>query len=136
MIIEITEHLKIELVPSKEADGEPLLILSATEMGDQRIILFLNEALLLKDALAEAAVLLAEMEVQEPKMTAIEEMIAKEIREGGELKIVEQDGVRGVIFFAEPWEFLPFKDLGYDQTLGYYKLSLFPDVTDECASSA
>lgn len=64
MIINVTEHLKIELVPGKDAALEPLLILSATDTGYQRIILFLNEVLLLKDALTEAAVLLAEMDVQ------------------------------------------------------------------------
>ena len=64
----------------------------------------------------------------------VEKMIADYVN-SGMAKIVERDEQRGVVFLGDD-EFIPFDDLGYNSELGFYRLSLFPDVQNEAAEQS
>lgn len=59
----------------------------------------------------------------------IRQMIADYIRDTpNEAKLVN-DGL--AVVFRDENETIPLTDLGYNSKYGFYKLSLFPDVTNE-----
>lgn len=62
----------------------------------------------------------------------IEKMIVDFIREDGPAQCGFQGDEDGVMFLDEH-EFIPWSDLGYNSDLGFYRLSLFPDVENEAA---
>ena len=61
----------------------------------------------------------------------IEEHVAQAIAEGMPGRLVVQDGVPGVVFPDEN-KFIPFADLNYNPTYGYYEMSAFPDLARDC----
>lgn len=67
----------------------------------------------------------------------IQEMIEQHIQQYGTAAAVVAtvDDIEGVIFMDEG-EFIPFYDLGYNRELGFYRLSLFPDVQNEAGRPA
>jgi hypothetical protein len=52
-------------------------------------------------------------------------MISDYIQEGGMARLETVDGVGGVLFMDEG-EFIPWRDLGYNPTYGFYRLSHLP----------
>ncbi len=59
----------------------------------------------------------------------IREMITDYIRNTIDKAALVNDGL-AVVFYDEN-ETIPLTDLGYNSKLGFYKLSLFPDVENE-----
>ena len=64
----------------------------------------------------------------------IRQHVLRAIRSGLPARFDVQGAVSGVLFWDEG-EFIPLGDLGYNSTLGYYRLSAFPDALNECDSS-
>lgn len=75
--------------------------------------------------------LLAELLPPPDDRPTIEEHVAQAIAEGMPGRLVVQDGVPGVIFPDEN-KFIPFADLNYNSTYGYYEISGFPDLARDC----
>jgi hypothetical protein len=65
-------------------------------------------------------------------MKSIQKAIADYIAEGGGAVYATADGESGVVFTDEN-EFFAWEDLGLSKDLGFYRLSRFPDVANECA---
>lgn len=65
----------------------------------------------------------------------IRQHVLKAIYSGTPARIVVRDTVPGVQFDADDHEFIPLSDLGYNQALGYYRLSVFPGAISECDST-
>lgn len=61
----------------------------------------------------------------------IEVMIRKFVFEGGQACVIVENGDQAGVMFLDDMEFIPFADLGYNQQLGFYQLSAFPDVENE-----
>lgn len=60
----------------------------------------------------------------------IQDMISDYIQEGGMARLETVDGVGGVLFMDEG-EFIPWRDLGYNPTYGFYRLSHLPGVENQ-----
>lgn len=62
----------------------------------------------------------------------IQDLISDFIIDGGTAVVTVQDGQGGVLFTDEG-EFIPWRDLGYNVKLGFYRLSQFPDAENQSA---
>lgn len=60
----------------------------------------------------------------------IQDLISDYIQDSGMARLETVDGVRGVLFLDEN-EFIPWRDLGYNSTYGFYRLSHLPNVENE-----
>lgn len=56
----------------------------------------------------------------------IQQRIDQFITEGGAARVELRDGIDGVVFLDEN-EFIPFGDLDYNDKLGFFQISRFPD---------
>lgn len=63
----------------------------------------------------------------------IRDHIRKAIHEGLLAQFTQQNGRAGILFHDEG-EFIPFDDLNYNSTYGYYRLSQFPDLQRDCTN--
>lgn len=63
-------------------------------------------------------------------MQPIQEMIQDYIRDTGQAHLEHRNGYHGVVFHDED-EFIPLADLGYNQQIGFYRLSRFPDEENQ-----
>lgn len=64
-------------------------------------------------------------------MRHIQDLISEYIQDTGLARLETlRNGERGVRFLDEG-EFIPWSDLGFSDTYGFYRLSLLPDVTNE-----
>lgn len=66
-------------------------------------------------------------------MTILEH-IKRSIASGMLAKLEMYDGIPGVRFLDEH-EFIPFDDLNYNEELGYFQISQFPDALRECTNA-
>lgn len=60
----------------------------------------------------------------------IREHVLDFLRDNGAGEIVERDGRAGILFLDER-EFIPFSDLAYNDSLGYFRTSQFPTADRE-----
>lgn len=63
----------------------------------------------------------------------IRDNIRKAIYDGLNAEFTQRAGVAGILFHDEN-EFIPFDDLNYNSTYGYFQISLLPNVERECSN--
>lgn len=63
----------------------------------------------------------------------IRDHIRKAITGGLPAEFTQHAGEAGVLFYDEN-EFIPFDELNYNSTYGYYRISLLPDIERECTN--
>lgn len=63
----------------------------------------------------------------------IRDHIRKAITAGLSAEFYQQGGKAGILFYDEN-EFIPFDDLNYNSTYGYYRIGLLPDIERECTN--
>lgn len=61
---------------------------------------------------------------------SIQDLISEYVQDTGLARLETQGGVRGVLFLDEN-EFFPWRDLGFNHEYGFFRLSAFPNVTNE-----